>query len=102
LKIHPVEACHQRWGQQRDARNREYLDDLVLVDVDETDGGVHQEVDLVKQKGRVGLSSESMSRKICRASSNCSALTTCALRIMKLTARRVSMTLRRMRPFMSS
>ena len=47
------------------------------------------------------LSSESMSRRICRASSNCSALSM-RLRIMKLTARRVSITLRRMRPFRSS
>ena len=42
-----------------------------------------------------------MSRRICRASSNCSALSM-RLRIMKLTARRVSITLRRMRPFRSS
>ena len=47
------------------------------------------------------LSSESMSRRIWRASSNCSALSM-RLRIMKLTARRVSITLRRMRPFRSS
>jgi hypothetical protein len=49
----------------------------------------------------VWLSSDSMSRRICRASSNCSALSM-RLRIMKLTARRVSITLRRMRPFRSS
>ena len=42
-----------------------------------------------------------MSRRIWRASSNCSALSM-RLRIMKLTARRVSITLRRMRPFKSS
>ena len=42
-----------------------------------------------------------MSRRICRTSSNCSALSR-RLRIRKLSARRVSITLRRMRPFRSS
>ncbi len=56
---------------------------------------------ILSKRKVVWLSSESMSRRICRASSNCSALSM-RLRIMKLTARRVSMTLRRMRPFRSS
>ena len=56
---------------------------------------------ILSNRNAVWLSSESMSRRICRASSNCSALSM-RLRIMKLTARRVSITLRRMRPFRSS
>ncbi len=56
---------------------------------------------ILSNRKAVWLSSESMSRRIWRASSNCSALSI-LLRIMKLTARRVSITLRRMRPFRSS
>ena len=50
LKVHAVQAGNERWRQQSHAGHREDLDDLVLVDVDETDGGVHQEVDLFKQE----------------------------------------------------
>ncbi len=53
LEVHPVHARDERGRQQRDARHREDLDDLVLVDVDEADRGVHQEVDLVEQERRV-------------------------------------------------
>ena len=53
LKVHAVDAGNQRRWQQSHARHREDLDDLVLVDVDETDRGVHQEVDLVEQEGGV-------------------------------------------------
>ncbi len=56
---------------------------------------------ILSKRKAVWLSSDSMSRRIWRASSNCSALSILE-RIMKLTARRVSMTLRRMRPFKSS
>ncbi|MCY1377179.1 hypothetical protein D9M69_647350 [compost metagenome] len=56
---------------------------------------------ILSNRKAVWLSSESRSRRIWRASSNCSALSM-RLRIMKLTARRVSITLRRMRPDMSS
>ena len=38
-----------------DAENGELVDAPVLVDVDETDGGVHQEIDLVKQEGSVAV-----------------------------------------------
>jgi hypothetical protein len=55
LKVHAVHAGDQRGRQQRHAGHREDLDDLVLVDVDETDRGVHQEVDLVEQEGRVAV-----------------------------------------------
>ena len=33
----------------------ENLDDLVLVDVDETNGGIHQEVDFFKQEGSMAI-----------------------------------------------
>jgi hypothetical protein len=56
---------------------------------------------ILSNRKAVCESSESMSRRICRASSNCSA-PSMRLRIMKLSARRVSMRLRRMRPFRSS
>ena len=56
---------------------------------------------ILSNRNAVCESSESMSRKIWRASSNCSALSILE-RIMKLTARRVSITLRRMRPLKSS
>jgi hypothetical protein len=62
-----------------------------LVDVDETHGVHHQEVDLVEQNA-VCESSESMSRRICRASSGSPA--SILLRIMKLTAPRVIIMLR--------
>ena len=50
LEVHPVDAGDQRRRQHRDRSHREDLDDLVLVDVDETDGGVHQEVDLAEEE----------------------------------------------------
>ena len=50
LEVHAVNARNQSGWQQSDAGHREDLDDLVLVDVDETDCRVHQEVDLVEQK----------------------------------------------------
>src|SRR5450830_1296264 len=40
---------------EHDTEDRQLIDSLVLVDVDETNGGVHQEVDLVEQKGRVAV-----------------------------------------------
>src|SRR5476651_2271933 len=46
LEVHAVHAGDQGWRQKGHAGHREYLDDLVLVNVDETHGGVHQEVDL--------------------------------------------------------
>ena len=42
LEVHAVDAGDQRGRQQGHAGHREDLDDLVLVDVDEADGGVHQ------------------------------------------------------------
>ena len=56
---------------------------------------------ILSNKKDVWPSSDSMSRKIWRASSNCSALSR-RPRIKKLTARRVSIMLRRIRPFKSS
>lgn len=35
---------------KQSSNRREYLDDLVLFDVDETLGGVHQEVDFIEQE----------------------------------------------------
>ena len=53
-EIHAVDAGDQGWGQEHHRCHREYLDDVVLFQVNEAHGGLHQEVDLVEQEGRVG------------------------------------------------
>src|SRR6266404_4318878 len=55
LEVHAIDAGDQGRRQEGDAGNRENLDDLVLVDVDETDGRIHQEVDLVEQERCVAV-----------------------------------------------
>src|ERR1700712_4932002 len=55
LEVHAIDAGDQRRRQEGDRGHREDLDDLVLVDVDEADRGIHQEVDLVEQEGSVAV-----------------------------------------------
>ena len=55
LEVHAINAGDQGWWQQGHAGHRENFDDLVLVDIDKTDGGIHQEVDLVEQEGSVRI-----------------------------------------------
>ena len=67
-KFMPYTLAISVGGSSATLATEKIFDDLVLVDVDETDGGVHQEVDLSNRKA-VWLSSDSMSRRIWRASS---------------------------------
>ena len=53
LKIHAINAGNQSRGKQCDTCHGENLDDFILIDVDETNGCIHQEVDLVKQESCV-------------------------------------------------
>ncbi len=55
FEVHAVNAGDQRGRQHGDGSDGKNLDDLVLVDVDEADGDVHQEVDLVEQKSGVAV-----------------------------------------------
>ena len=55
MKVHAVNAGDQCGWQQGHAGHRENFDDLVLIDIDEAHGGIHQKVDLVKQKSGVAV-----------------------------------------------
>ena len=55
MEIHAVDAGDEGRRQQGHRCHGEYLDDLVLVDVDEADRGIHQEVDLVEQEGGMAI-----------------------------------------------
>ncbi len=53
MEIHAVNARHQCRRQEHHRGNGKYLDDLVLLDIDESQRRVHQEVHLFKQEIRV-------------------------------------------------
>ena len=54
VEVHAVDAGDHGGRQEHHRGDREDLDDLVLFDIDEALGGVHQEVDLLEQEGGVG------------------------------------------------
>ena len=50
LEVHAVDAGYQHWGRQDHADDREQIDHLVLLDLDQADRGVEHELHVDRQR----------------------------------------------------